>query len=180
MFLQWSFSIIPKFEWTDSTCKADLTVTTHRTFLVFFSMKVSFGPSSPFPNERTSDPACCITGSVAKPKILLSAPAPRSRKTEFRLWAQDSFIRYLENYLFELSNRIKIETIYKNFFINHDCLHKISLSLWSAGAAIGSGRQFNFGSSALGSGFATLITGYRHSVQTFTHKKTVTFRIYKT
>ncbi len=47
-----------------------------------------------------------------EPQIRISAQAPAP--------APDSFIRYSENYLFDISYRIKIVTIYKNFFSNHD------------------------------------------------------------
>jgi hypothetical protein len=58
---------------------------------------ISFGSNSRETQIRISAPA--------------QAPAP----------AQDSSIRYLEiNDLFDLSNWIKIVTIYKSFFSNHD------------------------------------------------------------
>jgi hypothetical protein len=58
--------------------------------------------------------------SNVKPKIRIAAPnrAPSPAPAP----TQGSFIRYLENNFFVLSNRIKIVTIYKNFFSNHDFL----------------------------------------------------------
>ncbi len=44
--------------------------------------------------------------------------------------APDSCLRYFKNYLFDLRNRIKIATIYKNIFSNHDFVCKISSSPW--------------------------------------------------
>jgi hypothetical protein len=55
-------------------------------------------------------------------------------------------------------NGIQIAKFYKIFFSNHDIFYKISGAGAGVGAAIrnfGSGMQFNFGSSALVSGFAT-------------------------
>jgi hypothetical protein len=49
--------------------------------------------------------------SVAEPKICLSAPTPRSRKSESAP-APESFIRYPKNYFFDLSNIMNIVTIY--------------------------------------------------------------------
>jgi hypothetical protein len=53
-----------------------------------------------------------IFTSVVEPKIFLPAPVPAP--------ALDSNIRYLENYLFDLSYRIKSVTIYKNNISTHD------------------------------------------------------------
>jgi hypothetical protein len=73
---------------------------------------------------------CCwaenISSGSKEPQILISAPTPRSRKSQFWLRLQppasDSFLRYryLENTFFDFSNRIKIVLIYKNFFSHHD------------------------------------------------------------
>jgi hypothetical protein len=72
-------------------------------------------------------------------------------------------------YIFDLNNRIKIATIYKNFFFsNHDfygngflqfCGKQKGTGARAAILNLGSSsrRQFNFGSSVLGSGSTTLI-----------------------
>ncbi len=71
----------------------------------------------PAEKRRTGDQRC------GAENISLGSQAPRSRKSKLRL--------RLENYLFLLSKRIKIVTIYKNFFSNHDFFfYKISSSLW--------------------------------------------------
>jgi len=54
----------------------------------------------------------------AEPQIFLSAPAPQSRKSE--LWLRIILQNTLKITLLDLSNRIKIVTIHKNFFSNHN------------------------------------------------------------
>ncbi len=65
-------------------------------------------------------------GATEKTLFLPSPPELRSRNSEFRLWLQ---IRprlrivlqdTLKMAFFDLTNRIKIVTIYKNFLSNHD------------------------------------------------------------
>ncbi len=57
--------------------------------------------------------------SVAEPKIFISASAPGSTEPQIRIsapapaLAPESFIRYFENYIFDLSNRIKIVQLTK-------------------------------------------------------------------
>ena len=95
---------------------------------------------------------------ATEPQIRISAPAPAPASAPGPAPALDSFIRYLENYLFKLSNRIKIVPNFKNFFSNRDFFYKISVSLWKiersrscnsyGNFGSGSGRQVNFGSSA--------------------------------
>jgi hypothetical protein len=85
------------------------------------------------------------------------------------LWSQKYFFRLRRQFqtllrivlydtlkitFFDLSNWIKTVTIYKNIFSNHDFFYKFLYKfLKGAGAAVryfdsGSGRQFNFSSSA--------------------------------
>jgi hypothetical protein len=63
-------------------------------------------------------------------KIFLSAPKPGSRRSEFRLRLQLRPWIVLQDTLkitfFDLSNSIKIVTIFKNLSSNHDFLNKIS------------------------------------------------------
>jgi hypothetical protein len=99
---------------------------------------ISFGSGSPEPHIRIAD----------------SAPAP----------AQDSFIKYLENWHFDLTNRIKMDKtssatmIFSSIKFLQVCDKQKGAG---AGAAIryfgsGSRRQFNFGSWARGPGYTTL------------------------
>ncbi len=86
-----------------------------------------------------------------------------STEPQIRLQVQIVFIRYryLENYLFDLSNSNHLQKLLQQpWFLSFKFLQVCSKSK-RAGAAIcnfgsGSGRQFNFGSSALSSGSATL------------------------
>jgi hypothetical protein len=55
-----------------------------------------------------------VTASDTEPKMFLSAPAP-----QIRISAPASFIHTLKITFFDLSNRIKIVTIYRNFVCNH-------------------------------------------------------------
>ncbi len=65
-----------------------------------------------------------IGTTVVEPKIFLSAPAPRSRKSELRLQLRPRLQLILQHSLkinfFDFSIRTKILTIYKNFLSNHD------------------------------------------------------------
>jgi hypothetical protein len=57
--------------------------------------------------------------SVAEPKIQISVPALAPAPAPAPAPVPDSFLRYLENYLFLpwVSNKIKIVTIYKNLSV---------------------------------------------------------------
>jgi hypothetical protein len=85
------------------------------------SMVLDFGSEDLDPSQKKLT-IRKLTTSVEESKIFLSASAPDP--------ALESFIKYLENVLFDLSNRIEIATIYKTFFIKHDFFYRISSSLW--------------------------------------------------
>jgi hypothetical protein len=68
--------------------------------------------------------------SVEEPKTFFSALAPWSRKTD--LWLRHRIVLkdILKITFFVLSYRMKIVTIYKNFFSRHDFFYNISSCLW--------------------------------------------------